>query len=255
MLHRSLRLFCFVCLLGIASATSFSAQAGEITVSAAASLTNAFGEVKDAFEKANPGVKVTTNFAASNPLLKQIESGAPVDVFASADQATMDKAFELKLMDASSRVDFAANDLVLIVPAGESKDLKTSNELTDAKYTKIAIGNPDSVPAGRYTREVLQMNGLWNALDSKFIMGESVRQVLDYVSRAEVQAGFVYATDAKQGGDSVRVVEVQKGKTRVTYPIAVVESSKNKKDANEFIKFVKSDAGQAILAKYGFDKP
>lgn len=230
------------------------AGAAEITVSAAASLTNAFTEVKAEFEKKNPDIKVQTNFAASNPLLKQIESGAPVDVFASADQATMDRADSLKLMDSATRVNFAANSLVLIVPAGESTGLTKASELTDKSYRRVAIGNPDSVPAGRYAKEALTAQKLWEPLKDKYIMSESVRQVLDYVVRAEVDAGFVYATDARQGGDKVRLVGVMDGASPVLYPIAVVDSSKNKKEAQVFIDFVKSAEGQAILAKYGFSK-
>lgn len=242
-------------LLVLSLAFSAAAQAADITVSAAASLTNAFTEIKAAFEKQNPGVKVTTNFAASNPLLKQIETGAPVDVFASADQATMNKAAAQKLIVEKSRVNFAANSLVLIIPADGKLVPKDAAALTAGAYSRIAIGNPDSVPAGRYTREVLQYLNLWDKLTPKFVMGESVRQVLDYVVRGEVQAGFVYGTDAKQGGEKVRIVEEMQGKTRVTYPIAVLERSKEKKDAQAFVDFVVSPAGQAILAEYGFSKP
>lgn len=242
-------------LLVLSLTFSAAAQAADITVSAAASLTNAFTEIKAAFEKQNPGVKVTTNFAASNPLLKQIESGAPVDVFASADQATMDKAAAQKFIVEKSRVNFAANSLVLIIPADGKPVPKDAAALADGAYARIAIGNPDSVPAGRYTREVLQHLNLWDKLAPKFVMGESVRQVLDYVVRGEVQAGFVYGTDAKRGGDKVRIVEEMRGKTRVTYPIAVLERSKEKKDAQAFVDFVVGPAGQAILAEYGFSKP
>ncbi len=236
-------------------AVSLPAQAAEITVSAAASLTNAFTEVKEAFEKNNPGAKVVTNFAASNPLLKQIETGAPVDVFAAADQATMDKAAAQNFLLQGSRKNFAANALVLVAPAAGDMSLKKVEDLAQAKYDKIAIGNPDSVPAGRYAKEVLQMKNLWNVMQPKLIMGESVRQVLDYVSRGEVRAGFVYATDAKQAGGKIKTVETLQGKTPVLYPIAVLEGSKNKKEAQKFVDFVLSPAGQDILAKYGFSKP
>lgn len=234
---------------------STAAQAGEITVSAAASLTNAFTEIKSIFESKNPEIKVVTNFAASNPLLKQIETGAPVDVFASADLATMDKAEAQKFLQPGSRKNFAANALVLIVPAGDKTGLKKSDELSAPKYDKVAVGNPDSVPAGRYTREVLQMNNMWDALQPKLIMAESVRQVLDYVVRGEVQAGFVYSTDARQAGNKVTVLESLTGKTPVLYPLSVLERSKNKNEAQAFVNFVLSAEGQNILAKYGFSKP
>lgn len=231
------------------------AQAAEIIVSAAASLSNAFTEVKEAFEKGNPDIKVVTNFASSNALLAQIESGAPADVFASADQATMDKAAAKGLLLTGSRSNFASNGLVLIAPAQGGPKLAALRDLTAAQYSGIAIGNPDSVPAGRYAREALQEKGIWETLLPKFIYGENVRQVLDYVARGEVQAGFVYSTDAKQAGNKVRVVEEIALKTPALYPIAVLSASKNQAAAKRFTDFAQSPAGRGILAKYGFGAP
>ena len=171
------------------------AQAAEMTVSAAASLTNAFTELKTLFEKSHVGLTVHVNFAASNPLLKQIQEGAPVDVFASADQATMDKAVASKVVNPATRKNFAQNNLVLIVPTGAQKPAKLDELKT---YKRVAVGNPDSVPVGRYTKAALTTAKLWDALQPQLILGNSVRQVLDYVARGEVDAGFVYGTDAKQ---------------------------------------------------------
>ncbi|MDR2825391.1 MAG: molybdate ABC transporter substrate-binding protein [Deltaproteobacteria bacterium] len=249
---KSLRLFVLAFTFFIMS-TALTASAAEIIVSAAASLTNAFTELKGAFEAKNSGTTIVTNFASSNALLKQIETGAPADVFASADQATMDKAAEF--IDISTRKNFALNGFVLIAPAGDSKNLSKAADLTKAEYKRISIGNPDSVPAGRYAKEVLEALNLWTPLKDKFILAENVRQVLDYVSRGEVEAGFVYSTDAKQAGEKVRVVETLKGKTPVLYPIAVLKPSKNKVAAQAFVDFALSNEGQAILAKYGFAKP
>jgi molybdate transport system substrate-binding protein len=231
------------------------AGAASITVSAAASLTNAFGEVKDAFMKKHPDVAVVTNFAASNPLLRQIEEGAPADVFASADQDTMNKAAEKKLIDEATRADFALNGLVLVAPAGNEAALAGPEDLKKEAVKKIAVGNPDSVPAGRYAKASLTSSGLWDVLQPKLIMGENVRQVLDYVSRGEVEAGIVYMTDAKQAGEKVKVVTVLSGHSPVLYPIAVVKSAASPKEAKAFVDFVRSDEGVAILAKYGFAKP
>ena len=231
---------------------SLPVQAAEMTVSAAASLTNAFNEIKGLFEKNHAGLKVNVNYAASNPLLKQIQEGAPVDVFASADQGTMDKAVAAKVVDPATRKDFALNDLVLIVPAGSKKPAK----LEDIKALKrIAIGNPDSVPAGRYSKDALTTAKLWEAVQPQLIMGNSVRQVLDYVARGEVDAGFVYRTDAKQMADKVDVVMIVEGHAPVSYPIAVATTGKNAKMGQEFLNFVLSAEGQAVLAKYGFSKP
>ena len=253
MRFRFLSALCAAALLALCPLQA--AKAADITVSAAASLTNAFTEMKEAFEKKFPDSKVTTNFAASNPLLRQIEEGAPVDVFASADQATMNKAQEKSLIVEDTRVNFALNDLVLITPADSKLALAGPKDLTDAKVQKIAVGNPESVPAGRYAKASLAASGLYDTLAPKYIMGESVRQTLDYVSRGEVDAGIVYGTDAKQAGDKVKVAAVLSGHEPVLYPIAVIKGSKAAKDGQAFIDFVLSDEGKAILAKYGFNKP
>lgn len=235
-------------LLFLGSAVS----AAELTVSAAASLTNAFTEMQKVFEVAHPGLTLHMNYAASNPLLRQIVEGAPVDVFASADQATMDKANEASVIDQATRKDFVVNDLVLIVPTGAPVPTSLDALL---KMKHIAVGNPDSVPAGRYAKTALEKAGLWDKLKSHFIYGASVRQVLDYVARGEVDAGIVYATDAKQMGDKVNVALKLSGHDPILYPIAVVKTGPNPKAAHEFMDFVLSPEGQAILAKYGFAKP
>lgn len=236
----------------MALATSTPAMAAEMTISAAASLTNAFNELVGIFEKAHPGLKVNVNYAASNPLLRQIMAGAPVDVFASADQGTMDDAVKEKVVNPETRKNFAANDLVLIVPKN-GKRPENLSALQD--MGKIAIGNPDSVPAGRYARAALEKAALWDKLSPHFIQGASVRQVLDYVARGEVDAGFVYRTDAMQQKDNVELVMVVDGHDPVTYPIAVAETGSNPAAGQEFINFVLSPAGQEVLEKYGFSKP
>jgi len=231
------------------------ALAGELTVSAAASLTDAFGAIKTAFAKEHPGVNVTFNFAASGALLSQMAQGAPVDVFASADQKTMDQAVEKKLIDAATRVNFAQNALVLATPADNPAKVKDLTTLTAPAVKRIAVGNPDSVPVGRYTKAALIKAGLWDALSQKCILAESVRQVLDYLARGEVDAGFVYGTDAKQGGDKVKVIAEVPVETPVSYPIAALAGAKDKKDAAAFVAFVAGPKGQEILAKFGFKKP
>jgi molybdate transport system substrate-binding protein len=241
--------------LALAVGSVVPAMAGEITISAAASLTNAFQELKPLFEKASPGTTLLFNFAASGPLLKQIESGAPVDVFASADQETMNQAVAKKLIAESTRKDFTANTLVMITPSDSTLGLKTPKDLTNPKVERIAIGNPDSVPAGRYARQSLTAAGVYDALKPKFILGESVRQVLDYVGRGEVQVGFVYNTDAMIAKEKVKVASEMSGHDPVTYPAAVIAASQKKAEAEKFLAFLASPEGQAVLAKYGFKKP
>ncbi|MDM0047683.1 molybdate ABC transporter substrate-binding protein [Variovorax sp. J22R115] len=228
-------------------------QAQELVVSAAASLTNAFQAVGRAFEQSKPGAKVTFNFAASGPLLAQIQQGAPVDVFASADQETMDKA--AALVAAPTRADFAANTLVLILPSASSQAPNALGDLANASFQRISTGTPATVPVGRYTMEAVERAGLTAALQPKWIFGESVRQVLNYVARGEVDAGFVYRTDALIERDKTRIAFTVPTTTPVTYPIAQVAASKHPALANEFIAFVRGASGQEILQRFGFSKP
>jgi molybdate transport system substrate-binding protein len=245
---------CLVSLV-LALAWPMAGWSQQITVSAAASLTAAFKDLAPRFEASKPGATVRLNFAASGVLLQQIRQGAPVDVFASADQDTMDRADAQKLLDTASRRNFARNSLVLVEPAQGGAGVKRLQDLAGAGVRKIAIGKTATVPVGRYTREVLEAAHLWTTLEPKFVQADSVRQVLDYVARGEVEAGFVYQTDAALVGDKVRVVAVPAGAKPVTYPIAVVADSRHKALAADFIAFVQSDAGQQLLGRYGFGRP
>ncbi len=227
--------------------------AEDLLVSAAASLTNAFSAMKAPFEKAHPGTSLVLNFASSGSLLKQMEQGAPVDVFASADQVTMDRAGEL-IMPAT-RVDFARNALVLIVPAEGGLNLNSPEQLKEDRFDLIAIGNPDHVPAGRYAKAALEAAGLYEPLTPKFVLAETVRQALDYVARDEVRAGFVYATDAHLRADKVKVAAELTGHKPITYPIALLQDSGKKESGQNFIDFIRGMEGQAILARFGFKQP
>jgi molybdate transport system substrate-binding protein len=233
--------------------TTSPAQADELIVSAAASLTNAFKEIGAEFEKAQTGTKVTFNFAASGPLLQQIENGAPVDVFASADQETVDKAADKKLIVPATRKNFASNRLVLVQPKA-AVAMKGVTDLRADSVKRIGIGNPANVPVGRYTRDVLQADAMWKPLAAKFILADNVRQVLGYVARGEVDAGFVYATDASTAKDKVSVVTVVATQKPVLYPIAVVAASRHPAQAEAFVAFVSGATAQAILEKFGFGK-
>lgn len=227
-------------------------QRYEIIVSAATSLTNAMTEIGKAFEQANPGVNVVFNFASSGSLLQQLIHGAPVDLFASANQKFMDDAEHQELLLPGSRTDFIGNTLVLAVPRDSKCELHRISDLDCSDVTRIALGNPDSVPAGRYAREALQGHNVWEKLQEKYIYANSVRQILDYLRRGEVDVGLVYSTDAIIGGDKVKVV-MEVGKHRpIIYPIAVMGASKQPDIAQQFVDFVLSEPGQEILLKFGF---
>ena len=237
-------------------ATSAIAHAADLTVSAAASLTNAFKELGPMFERANPGTQVLFNFGASGALLQQIaKGGAPVDVFVSADEETMDQAQAQGLVQAAQRRDFVSNALVVIVPASGGRAPKALNELAGPAYARIAIGLPASVPVGRYTKSVLEAAGLWAAIEPKMIGANNVRQALDYVARGEVDAGFVYATDAALASGKVKVALTVPTRTPVRYPAAPLAASPNGTLAKRFVDFLQSAQAQGVLARYGFGKP
>jgi molybdate transport system substrate-binding protein len=242
-------------LFSVLLALPLLASAQQITVSTAASLTDAFKELGPKFEATQPGATVRFNFAASGVLLQQISQGAPVDVFVSADQDTMDRGAAQKLIDTDTRKDFVSNSLVLIEPGKDGVGIKSLQDLGGTKVRKIAIGKVATVPAGRYTKQVLDSANLWTTLEPKFVQADNVRQVLDYVGRGEAEAGFVYRTDAAILGDKVKIVLTTTGHTPVSYPIAIVSDSKQKALAKNFIAFLFTDAAQQVLAKYGFGKP
>lgn len=251
MLKKSLKSLLAVAVI----AASGSAFAAEVTVSAAASLTNAFKEIAENFEAANPEHKVLLNFAGSGELLQQIAKGAPVDVFASADQETMDKAQAQGLLNDGSRKDFVQNTLVVITPSNSKLELKALTDLQQDALQRLAISNPESVPVGRYSKQALVTSNLWDALADKMINTQNVRQSLDYVARDEVDAGFVYATDAAIMADKVKVQFTVPLETVVSYPIAVTKEGAAKELSQQFIDYTFNEESQAVLAKFGFSKP
>lgn len=247
-------------ILGIGALAALSVQriahADELIVSAAASLTNAFREVATAFEKTHPDTKVVLNLGASDILLQQIANGAPADVFASADETAMDKAVAQNAVVAGTRHDFATNSLVLIVPADSQLKVRSVREtVAMAGVKRVALGDPASVPVGRYTKAALEREGSWDAVSAKAVLANNVRQALDYVARGEVDAGFVYGTDAAVMPQKVKVAMKVPTETPVAYPIAVVKGSTHAAEAEAFTHLVLSPQGQAILAKYGFEPP
>jgi molybdate transport system substrate-binding protein len=240
-------------LAALAFSLPLLAAAQQLTVSAAASLTDAFKEIGTKFEAARPGAVVRFNFAASGVLLQQIAHGAPVDVFASADADTMNRGAEQKLIATDTRRDFAANELVLVTPPDGT--VKSVRDLALPAVRRIAIGKAASVPVGRYTRQALESAQLWASLQAKLVFADNVRQVLDYVSRGEAEAGFVYRTDAAAAQGKVRVAMTVGGHAPVTYPVAVVAGSRQPALAREFATFLHGAEAQAILARHGFGKP
>ena len=249
--------FVLVCFAGLLFAAEIRAQSPsphEITVSAAISLKNAFEKTGRTFMEKYPGTKVVFNFGASGDLARQIEAGAPVDVFASAAQKDMDDIVKKGLIAANSRKDFAKNGMVLVKPANSIIPLQALSDLRKTEIRKIVIGNPKTVPAGRYAEEVLRHHNLWDAIKDKLIFAENVRQALDYVARDEVDAGLVYSTDAMARLKEVSVVmRLPEGSHQpVIYPIGVIKGTKEESLSKAFVDFVISEEGQRILSRYGF---
>jgi len=229
-----------------------SSTSNELTVSAAVSLRDAFNEIADLYEKRN-GSKIHFNYGASGALQKQIETGAPADVFASAGAKQMDDLAAKDFIVPDSRKDFARNSLVLVVPATVTA-VSSFGDLTNPSVKKVAVGNPKTVPAGQYTEQTLNKLGLLPAIQSKLIFAEDIRQVLDYVVRDEVDAGVVYSSDALSAGDKIRVVVRAPDDSHdpILYPIAIVNDSKQQEAARKFIDLVLGSEGQAILVRHGF---
>ena len=235
-------------LLGCHSASTLP----PITVAAAASLSDAMQEMKQQFEQQHPGSKVQFQFAGSGALLQQLDKGAPIDVLATADQSTMDKAQQKGLIAADTRFNFAANQLLLVVAKEAAVHPHTLQELASPAIKKIALGNPASVPVGSYSQAALQQAGVWDSVAHKMVFTQNVRQSLDYVVRGEVEASFVYKTDAAMQPDKLQVAMAVPTTQPIAYPIAVTQASQQAAQAQAFVQYVVSDAGQAVLAKYGF---
>jgi molybdate transport system substrate-binding protein len=231
-----------------------AAESKEITVSAAISLKNAFEDIGKLFELSNAGTKVLFNFGASGDLMTQIKGGAPVDVFASAAIKEMNELAKEGLVLQDTKTNFAANAVVLIVPASSKLAIASFEDLAKSDIKKIAAGNPKTVPVGRYAAETFEYYKIADMLKDKLVFAENVRQALDYVARGEVDAGVVYATDAAVKQQEVKVVATapEASHKPVIYPIAVIKDSKNTPTAKMFVSFVLSEEGKKILGKYGF---
>lgn len=240
----------------LTAAGSVNAQPSkEITVSAAISLKNAFEEIGNLFESQNTGSKVVFNFGASGDLARQIEGGAPVDVFASAAQKDMDQIDTKGLIDVATRANFVKNTVVLIQSTASTIEIKGFEDLLKPEIKMVSIGNPQTVPAGKYAQEVFMHFKLWEGITHKLILAENVRQVLDYVTKNEVDAGVVYATDAAVQANKIKIVATAPSGSHkpVVYPVAMVKGSNNEALAKAFIMMLKADEGMNILKKYGFE--
>lgn len=224
----------------------------EIIISAAASLKDSMGEIQTLYAEKKPEVKLTLNFGGSGTLQKQIEQGAPADLFISAGQSQVDALVEKNLMVKESVVNLLGNELVLVVGA-DNTVVNSIQDLNHESVAQIGIGTPESVPAGKYAKEAFTSLKLWDTFLSKFVMAKDVSQVLNYVETGNAEAGVVYQSDA-QGSKKVKVIETfpEDSHKAITYPAGIVSATKKKESAEEFLAFLQSPEAQKIFKNYGF---
>ena len=226
----------------------------EVNLAAAASLKNAFDDkLIPMFEEKYPGVKVTPTYASSGDLQTQIENGLEADVFMSAANKQMNALAEEGLVDNDTNLQFLENKVVLIVPADSDLNITSFEDLKDVNGT-IAIGDPESVPAGQYGKEALTNLGIWDAVESKLSLGTDVTAVLNQVAQGSADCGIVYATDAKSTDDVKVICEAPDDalKTPVIYPIAVVKNTNDTEAALAFVEFLQSQEAKDVFVEYGF---
>ena len=240
--------------LGGNNSTNSKLNGQEVNLAAAASLKNVYDEkLIPMFQQKYPGVKVTPTYASSGDLQSQIENGLEADVFMSAANKQMNALANKSLINNDTNVQFLENKVVLIVPKDSSANISSFDDLKKVNGT-IAIGDPASVPAGQYGKEVLTNLGIWNATESKMSLGTSVTAVLNQVAEGSADCGIVYATDAKSN-DKVKVVcEAPEGslKTPVIYPVAELKNPKHPEAAKAFMEFLKTKEAKDVFIEYGF---
>lgn len=248
---------CVAIALALVLLVSVGVGAQEIILSVAVSLKDAVEELGRGFMAARPGVTLRYNFGASGDLQKQIEAGAPIDVFLSAAQRQMDELEKQNLIVSASRRAFARNVLTVVKPADSRIDIAKPADLLEARVARIVIGSPKTVPAGQYAEESLRALGLWERLGPKIVFSENVRQALDYVARGEVDAGFVYTTDAATRAQGVKEAfrPPDDSYRPIVYPGAVVAASKQPVLGQAFLDLLGSPQGRTVLSRFGFQPP
>ena len=229
----------------------------QLTISAAASLKDVMVEIEQIYHKKYPGTEIIYNFASSGSLQRQIEQGAPVDIFISAAVNKMDALEKQELLLTETRRNLLQNQIVLVTPINNQKsnsNIDDFGDLTKKEINIIALGEPNSVPVGKYAQEVLSSFKIADKVNSKAVYAKDVRQVLSYVATGNVDAGIVYRTDAKLS-DTVQIVATAPENTSspVIYPIAAIKDSDHPEAAKELIEFLSTPEVQAVFEKYGFD--
>ena len=238
--------------LFLALCGAINCSAAELTVHAAASLSDAMKEIGAAYEKEN-GDKLQFNFGASNMLERQIEEGAPADVFLSADEAKMDALEKKGLLLSGMRRSLLSNSLVIVVAADAAALPESAADLAKPDYKKIALAETRSVPAGIYARAYLEKLGLWDSVSEKVVPTENVRAALAAIESGNVDAGIVYKTDALISKKVKVAVEISGAEApKISYPVGVVKSSREPERAKKFVEYLAGPAARIVFEKFGF---
>ena len=233
-------------------AIALATQAADVTVFAAASLTDSLKAIAANYEPSS-GDKLIFNFAASSTLERQIEAGAPADIFFSADEKQMDRLAKGGLVDPASRSSRLGNALVVVVPADSSLVIKSAGDLGQAGIKQIALGDPKAVPAGVYAKAWMEKDQVWPAVEPKVVPTENVRAALAAVESGNVEAGIVYKTDAAISKKIKIIYEVpQTDGPKISYPMALVKSAPQPEASKKFLAYLGSDAAGQVFVKYGF---
>ena len=222
-----------------------------LTMSAASSLTSVMEDIKKIYTEENQDIDLVFNFGSSGVLQQQIEQGAPIDLYLSAAADQMDKLEQKGLIDEQSRITLLSNEIVLI--GAKDSYIEDFTDLTNSKVSKLAIAVPESVPAGKYARELLMNLGIWESVQNKIIYAKDVRQVLAYVERGEVEAGIVYQTDANVS-DKVKIIMSADptSYSPILYPLAIIKGITNQKAAEDVIAFLAGEEAKEIFKQHGF---
>ena len=234
-------------------AATVAARAADVTVFAAASLTDSLKHIAADYQK-QTGRTVVFNFEASSVLARQIEAGAPADIFFSADETQMDRLAGRGLIDPATRVDRLRNTLVVVAPADSALQIHSPGDLAADGVKQIALADPKAVPAGVYAKEWLERHHVWDAVKSKVVPAENVRAALAAVASGNVDAGVVYRTDAEISKSVKIVYEVPRADgPDIRYPVAVMKTSEHPEEAKRFLEYIESKKAARVFERFGFD--
>ncbi|MDF2633212.1 MAG: molybdenum transporter, periplasmic molybdate-binding protein [Pelosinus sp.] len=241
------------CSTGNQGPSSTPLQKIEINVSAAVSLKDALTEIQTNYELQHPNIKLIYNFGASGALQKQIEQGAPADIFISAAPKQMNDLEAKNLVNKATRKNLVENKLVIIIPQASTLHITKFEDVTKDEFQKLSIGETTTVPAGQYAQEVFRKLGIWDKIRDKTVLAKDVRTVLTYVETGNVDAGIVYQTDANSSSKVRIAATAPEGSHQpIVYPVALLSETKHQKAGEDFLTYLSTSKSRVIFEKYGF---